>query len=121
MKGLTFLAVPLLVLDLTFFSDGSFLPAYVFLTAESALVVEDFPTAFVDLAAGAGFLTGLPADAALGGDDFEDGALRPLAGFVVVDLASTLFVLDPGLAAVFVTAFVGAALEVFEVGLFCKR
>jgi len=111
-----FLAVPLLVLDLTFFSEGSFLPAYVFLTV-SALVVEDFPTVFVDLAAGAGFFTGLPDDAALGGDVFEDGALRPLAGLVMADLAGTVFVLDPGLVVGFVTVFVVAVL-VFEAGLF---
>jgi hypothetical protein len=44
------------------------------------------PCRFVDLAVGTCFLTVLPDDAALGGDVFEDGALRPLTGFVVADL-----------------------------------
>jgi uncharacterized membrane protein YvlD (DUF360 family) len=110
-----FLAVPLLILDLTFFSAGSFLPAYVFL-AVSDLVVEDLPTAFVGLAVGAGFLV-LVDDAALGGDVFEAGALRPLEGFAAVDLPAEVFVLDPGLVAGFVTGF-AAVLEVLEAGLF---
>jgi len=112
-----FLAVPLLVLDLTFFSAGNFLPAYVFLTADSDLVVEDLPAVFVDLAAGTCFLAVL-VGAALGGDDFEDGALRLPADFVVAVLPVTAFVLDPGLVAGFVTVFVVAVLEVFEAGLF---
>ncbi|SRR6266702_3817841 len=116
MSRLTFLAVPLLVLDLTFFSAGSFLPAYVFLRAVSALVVEDLP---VGLAVGTCFLTVLAVDAAFGGDVFEDGALRPLEDFVVADLPVTAFVFDPGLVAGFVTVFVVAVL-VFEAGLFCS-
>ena len=116
MNRLTFLAVPLLALDLTFFSAGCFLPAYVFLRAESDLVVEDLPAG---LAVGTCFLTVLADDTALGGDVFEEGALRPLEGFVVADLPVTVFVLDPGLVAGFETVFV-AVLEVFEVGLFCS-
>jgi len=111
-----FLAVPLLVLDLTFFSAGCFLPAYVFLRAESDLVV-DLPAAFAGLAGGTCFLTVLADGAALGGDVFEEGALRPLEGFVKGDLPVAAFVLDPGLDAGFGTAFV-AVLEVFEAGLF---
>lgn len=117
--GLTFLVFPLLVLDLTFLSVG-FLPAYVFLTV-SALVVEDFPAAFVGLVVGTCFLTALVDDTAFAVDVFEGGALRPLAGFVMGDLAVTVFVLDPGLVAGFATVLVVAALEVFEAGLFCKR
>jgi len=113
-----FLAVPLLALDLTFFSAGSFLPAYVFLTADSDLVIEDLPAAFVDLAAGTCFLAVLVDGAALAGDDFEDGALRLPADFVVADLPVTAFVLDPGLVAGFVTVFVVVVLDVFEAGLF---
>jgi len=112
-----FLAVPLLVLDLTFFSAGSFLPAYVFLRAESDLVVEVLPDVFGGLAGGTCFLTVLVDDKALGGDVFEEGALRPLEGFVVADLPVTVFVLDPGLVAGFGTVFV-EVLEVFEAGLF---
>jgi len=112
-----FLVFPLVVLDLTFLSVG-FLPAYVFLTAESALVVEDFPAGFVDLAVGTCFLTALVDDTALAVDVFEDGALRPLAGFVRGDLPVTVFVLDPGLVAGFGTVLVVAVLEVFEAGLF---
>jgi hypothetical protein len=118
--GLTFLVTPLLVLDLTFLSVG-FLPAYVFLTAESARVVEVLPAGFVDLAVGTCFLTVLVDDTALAVDVFEDGALRPLTGFVVADLLVTAFVLDPGLVAGFATVLVVAVLEVFEAGLFCKR
>jgi len=112
----TFLVFPLLVLDLTFLSVG-FLPAYVFLTAESALVVEDFPAVLVDLV-GTCFLTVLVDDTALAVDVFEDGALRPLTGFVMADLLVTVFVLDPGLVAGFVIVLVLAVLEVFEAGLF---
>ena len=119
MNRLTFLAVPLLRLDLAFFSAaGCFLPAYVFLRAESDLVIEVLPAALGALAAGTCFLTALVDDAALGGDAFE-GALRPLEGFVVADLLVTAFVLDPGLATAFGTAFV-AVLEVLEAGLFCS-
>jgi hypothetical protein len=117
--GLTFLVLPLLVLDLTFLSVG-FLPAYVFLTAESDLVVEDLPAGFVDLAVGTCFLTAL-VDGTAFAVVFEDGALRPLTGFAMADLPVTAFVLDPGLVAGFATVLVVAALEVFEVGLFCKR
>jgi hypothetical protein len=115
MNRLTFLAVPLLALDLTFFSADCFLPAYVFLRAESDLVVEDLPAG---LAVGTCFLTVL-AEAALGGAVFEEGALRPLEGFVVAALLVTVFVLDAGLVAGFETVFV-AVLEVFEAGLFCS-
>jgi len=110
-----FLAVPLLALDLTFFSADCFLPAYVFLRAESDLVVEDLPAG---LAVGTCFLTVL-AEAALGGAVFEEGALRPLEGFVVAALLVTVFVLDAGLVAGFETVFV-AVLEVFEAGSFAS-
>lgn len=91
------------------------------MTVESDLVVDDFPAVFVDLAGGTCFLAVLADDAAFGGDVFEDGALRPLAGFVVAGLLVTAFVLDPGLVAGFVAVFVVAVLEVFEAGLFCER
>lgn len=118
MITLTFFAIPLLILDLTFFSAGSLLPAYVFLSAESDLVVEDLHAVFGGLAVGACFLTVLVDDAALGGDVFE-GALRPLEGFVVADLPVTVLVLDPGLVAGFATGF-AAVLEALEAGLFCS-
>jgi len=115
---LTLLAVPLLlVLDLTFFSEGSFLLAYVFFGADSVFVVEDFPAVLEGLVEGTCFLTVLTT---LGVEVFEDGALRPLVVFVVADLPVTVFVFDPGLATAFGAVFVVVVLAVFEAGLFCS-
>jgi len=112
--GVAFLVVPRLVLDLVFFSEGSFLPAYVFLGGSAFFVVGDLVTV---LGVATDFLAGL-VEPALADTVFDDGALRPEEDFVVVDFAGTAFAF--GLAAVFDGAFavVVVVFEVFEAGLF---
>jgi len=115
-----FLAVPLLELDLVFFSDEDFLPAYVFLGAVSVFFAGvGLAAGFAGLAAGAaGFFIVLVEDALVGAV-FEDGALRPAEILAVVALLVVVFDLDAGFVAGFGAVFVaGAVFEVFEVGLF---
>jgi len=114
-----FLEVPRLALDLTFFSEDDFLPAYVFLGAVSVFfAVGGLTAGFGGLAEAAGFLLVLAEDALVVAV-FEDGALRPAEGLAVVALPVAVFGFDPGFVADFGAVFVtGAALEVFEVGLF---
>jgi hypothetical protein len=104
---------------LTFFSEDDFLPAYVFLGAASVFfAVGGFTAGFGGLAEAAGFLFVLAEDALVVAV-FEDAALRPAEGLAVVALLVAVFDFDPGFVAGFGAAFVtGAALEVFEVGLF---
>jgi len=114
-----FLEVPRLVLDLTFFSEDDFLPAYVFLGAVSVFfAVGGFTAGFGGLAEAAGFLFVLAEDALVVAV-FEDAALRPAEGLAVAALLVAVLDFDPSFVAGFGAAFVtGAALEVFEVGLF---
>jgi hypothetical protein len=116
---LTLLAVPRLVLDLVFFSEDVFLPAYVFLGAVSVFFPGGGLTAgFGGLAEAAGFLFALAEDALLGAV-FEDAALRAAEDLVAVALLVTVLDLDPDFVTGFGAAFVtGAVLEVLEVGLF---
>jgi hypothetical protein len=107
-------------LDLAFFSEGSFLPAYVFLGAVSAFfAVGDLAPIFGGLEVAADFLTAL-VEVALVGAVFADGALRPEEDLVVLDFPVVAFAFDPGLAAGFAGVFAGVVLvfEVFEAGLF---
>jgi len=117
-----FLAVPLLELDLVFFSDEDFLPAYVFLGAVSVFFAGvGLAAGFAGLAAGAaGFFIVLVEDALVGAV-FEDGALRPAEILAVVALLVVVFDLDAGFVAGFGAVFVaGAVFEVFEVGSFAS-
>jgi len=114
-----FLAVALPV-DLVFFSEGVFLPAYVFLGATSVFFAAGgLAAGFGGFAGPVGFLAVLAEDALAGAAVF-DVALRPAEDLVVVvGLAVTVFGFDPGLVAGFEAVFVvGAVFEVFEVGLF---
>jgi len=114
-----FLALPRLVLDLTFFSGATFLPAYVFFGAGSVFFAVDGLTAgFAGLEVAVGFFTVLAGDALAAGV-FEDGALRPVEDLVaVVDLLVEVFDFDPGFVTGFEAALVVGGFEVFEVGLF---
>jgi len=116
-----FLEAPRLVLDLTFFSEDDFLPAYVFLGAVSVFFdVGGFTAGFGGLAEAAGFLFVLAEDALVVAV-FEDAALRPAEGLAAAALLVAVFDFDPGFVAGFGVAFVtGAALEVFEVGSFAS-
>jgi len=116
---LAFLAVPRPV-DLVFFSEGVFLPAYVFLGAFSVFFVAGgLAAGFGGLAGAVDFLTALAEDALAGAAVFGC-ALRPPEDLVVVaGLAVTVFGFDAGFVAGFEATFVvGAVFEVFEVGLF---
>jgi hypothetical protein len=107
------------VLDLAFFSEATFLPAYVFFGAVSAFFAVDVLTAgFAGLEGATGFLTVL-AEGALVARVLEDGALRPGEDLVaVVDLPVEDLDFDPGFVAGFETALVVGGFEAFEVGLF---
>jgi len=107
------------VLDLTFFSGATFLPAYVFFGAASVFFAADGLTAgLAGFEVVEVFLTVLAEDGLVAGV-FEDGALRPVEGLVaVVDLAVEAFDFDPGFVAGFEAVLVVVGFEVFEVGLF---
>lgn len=109
----------MLELDLVFFSDEDFLPAYVFLGAVSVFLAGvGLAAGFGGLAAGAAGFFVLVEDALVGAV-FEDGALRPAEDLAVVALLVVVLDLDPGFVAGFGAVFVaGAVFEVFEVGLF---
>jgi len=108
------LAGPLLELDLVFFSDADFLPAYVLGAVSAFFAGVGLAAGFGGLAAeAAGFLVVLVG--ALAGAVFEDGAFRPGVDLAVVALLVAVFGFDTAFVAGFV---VGAVFEVFEVGLF---
>jgi len=113
-----FLALPRPVLDLTFFSGATFLPAYVFFEAASVFFVADGLTAgLAGFEVVVGLLTVL-VDGLVAGV-FEDGALRPVEGLVaVVVLAVEVLDFDAGFVAGFEAVLVVVGFEVFEVGLF---
>ena len=112
----------MLELDLVFFSDEDFFPAYVFLGAVSVFLaaagLAESLAVCIDLAAGLAVFTVLVEDA-LAGAVLEDGALRPAEDLAVVALVVAGLDFDPGFVAGFAAVFVvGAVFEVFEVGLF---
>lgn len=106
------------MLDLVFFSDEDFLPAYVFGAVSAFFAGVGLAAGFGGLAAeAAGFLVVLVE--ALASAVFEDGAFRPVVDLAVVALLVAVFDFDPGFVAGFVAGFVvGTVFEVFEVGLF---
>jgi hypothetical protein len=116
-SALTFFALARPLLDLTFFSGATFLPAYVFFGDASVFfVVDGLAAGFAVLVAAVGFLTVLAEDALVAGA-FDDGALRVDDLVAVVDLPVEVFDFDTGFVAGFEAVLVVGGFD-FDVGLF---